>query len=124
MQKGKYFIGDPCYIFDKSWKRILNHTNYFADGRNSLFGYDACYGDTAYGDGVYHDNFNRLYTVDSGTLAILPTKLISWDNKVTESYIEESRIMHIVEMSEDFLCEVFNGVFKFGDIEINTRFQA
>jgi len=28
--------------------------------------------------------------------------------------------MHIVEMKEDFTCDVNNGVFRFGDIVIDT----
>ena len=122
MKAGKYYIGDPCYIFDKSWMKILEKTNFFhPEGYFTLFERKCFIGNTAYGDGTYVDNFNRKYAVDAGLLSILPTFLIKIDNKVSRLQIKNSGYMHIVKMEKGFECSVRAGLFKFGPIRIDTR---
>lgn len=120
MKSGKYYIGDPCYIFEKLWVDVLKTTNFFTDGEHNLFGKTVFGGATAYGDGSYKDNYGRNYDVDSGLLAIIPAALIAKDKKVTRKQVDKEDGMHIVEMKEDFTCDVNNGVFRFGDIVIDT----
>lgn len=121
MKKGTYYVGDPCYIFEKSWPEVLNKTGYFSDGEHKLFGKTVFGGGTAYGDGSYRDNFGRSYAVDAGLLAIVPISLLNHDKKMTRKQVEKDDSMHIIDMKEDFTCEVNNGVFRFGNIVINTR---
>lgn len=121
MKKGFYYVGDPCYIFEKSWREVLDKTNYFEDGEHTLFGKTVFGGGTAYGDGSYKDNFGRKYAVDAGLLAIIPVSLIEIDKKLTRKEIEKDESMHIVKMENDFTCEVYYGIFRFGDIVINTK---
>ena len=62
LKKGKYYVGDPCYIFGKSWDKVLNDTDYFDNGEIvKVFSKDCIVGGTAYGDGIYTDNFGREY---------------------------------------------------------------
>jgi len=120
LKKGKYYIGDPCYVFGNSWSDVLNETHFFNDEQCKIKGKTVVGGGTAYGDGTYEDNKGRKYWVDAGLIAILPISLLKIDNKKTIKEIEESEGMHIVNFKEDFTAECANGKYRFGDIEINT----
>ena len=118
--KGRYYVGDPCYIFKDSWDSILNETHYFENevqkiGDTRVF----CF-HTAHGDGTYYDNYGRKYWVDAGLIGILPIELLKIDSVYTESEIEESEGMNIVEFDEDFFAGHDNGVFNFSHIVIDT----
>lgn len=119
MTKGKYYIGDPCYIFEESWMDVLNETHFFRDDK--LKGKDICGGGTAYGDGSYYDNQGREYAVDAGIIAILPVSMLKIDNKETLKSVRASEYMHILEFKKDFECSAEDGIFTFGDIVINTK---
>jgi hypothetical protein len=121
MKKGKYYIGDFCYIFGDSWQEILDTTGYLTDGYCKINGYKCFAASTAYGDGEYKDNEGFKYPVDAGLIGIAPVKLLKLDNKLTEEIITEEHYGRIVEMKEDFDCVCENGIFQFGDITINTR---
>jgi hypothetical protein len=121
LKKGTYYVGDPCYIFGKSWSDFLNMLRFFGDcDIVKVFGEECIAGRTAYGDGSYFDNFGRKYCVDSGLVGILPISLIDKDRVVTLEKIEESKCMHIIDFSEDFEVSIYNGVFNFGNVIINT----
>lgn len=122
MKKGEYYIGDPCYVFDKSWDKVLEETNMFADGEHTLLGETVFGGGTAHGDGYYFDNYGRGYGVDAGLIAIIPASLLDKDKKIDRKRMKKNcGYAHMVEMKEDFLCFLKNGVFRFGDITINTK---
>lgn len=121
LKKGKYYVGDPCYIFGKSWDKVLNDTAYFDNGEIvKVFGKDCIAGGTAYGDGTYTDNFGREYNVDAGLIGVLPVSLISIDKEYTLKQIEKHKGMHIIEFKEDFEVSISGGVFEFGAITIDT----
>lgn len=117
MKKGKYYIGDPCYVFKNSWSNVLKETNYFEDGVTKIQGKKVVGGNTYFGDGTYKDNKGRKYWVDSGLIAILPISLL----EINIAEIEKKEGMHIVNFKESFTAEYKNGIFKFGDITINTK---
>ncbi|MEW6613961.1 MAG: hypothetical protein AB1401_00595 [Thermodesulfobacteriota bacterium] len=121
MKKGTYYIGDPGYVFDESWEDFLEETEYCEDGIYEYTGEMVCVGKTAYGDGAYYDMQRRRYAVDSGSLGILPVSLLEMDNIETVESIKSKCFSHIVEMKEDFDCNVKNGVFRFGNIVIDTK---
>jgi hypothetical protein len=122
LKKGKYYIGDPCYIFGDSWVEVLNQTDYFNDGEIvKAFGKDCIAGGTSYGDGIYKDNHKRKYWVDAGLMGCLPISLINKDKKYTKKNIEESEGMHIIDFKEDFEVSISSGIFKFGNIIIKTN---
>lgn len=117
-KKGKYYIGDPCYVFEKSWSDVLHKTDYFRE--NKLFGKTICGGGTVHGDGIYQDGEARDYGVDAGLIAILPISLLKIDNKETVESVNKSDLMHIIHFKEDFEAWCENGKFQFGHIEIDT----
>ena len=123
MKKGIYYIGDPCYIFNESWIKVLNEVEYFIGEEQILFGEVVIGGNTAHGDGTYIDNSGREYAVDAGIIAILPVNLINIDKHISLSEINGSDCMHIVKFDKDFECEIDNGYFTFGDITIDTDDQ-
>lgn len=121
LKKGKYYIGDPCYIFGESWSNVLADTDFFnSGGVVKLFGKECIVGATAYGDGTYTDNFERNYNVDAGLIGALPVSLISIDKKRTVKEIAKHNGMHIVEFKDDFEVSISGGIFIFGDIKIDT----
>lgn len=123
LKKGTYYIGDPCYLFNKNWDNVLNETEYFGKKDSpiyTLFGEQCCVGGTAYGDGCYTDGI-RQYYVDAGILGVLPISLINIDKVETIDSINNSEGMHIIEFEYDFDVHIENGIFKFGSIYIDTR---
>ena len=115
-KKGKYYIGDPCYVVEKQdkWMELLEKTNYFKNEEQEYKGYPILAGSTAYGDGVYGDNEGRIYCVDAGLIGIMPIECI--DKK--HDNIED--LGNIVEFEDDFDVSIEDGVFEFGNILINT----
>lgn len=112
---GTYYIGDPCYVVsDDNWQQLLDDTNYFENENQSYKGLQILVGDTSYGDGTYTDNYRREYGVDAGLIGIMPIEVV--DNK----YSNIENLGAIVEFEEDFVVEIKDGVFKFGNIVINT----
>lgn len=121
LKSGKYYVGDPCYIFDASWDKAISDTSCFESEVCELFGKQVYCGGTAYGDGLYTDNFGREYAVDAGLIGILPIEMIEIDKHVTLEEIEKSDIMHVVDFDKDFKVWIEDGIFHFGDIVIDTK---
>ena len=123
LEKGLYYIGDPCYVIaDEKWLPLLEETGYFGlpDHKSTnyddgLFTYNEqpCFArGTAYGDGCYLDNNNVEHYVDAGLLCIIPVDAI------------DERALRGVQyrtFDKDFEVWFDDGVFYFGDIEINTN---
>jgi len=99
---GTYFVGDPCYSFDKKWAAILEQTDFFEkpvalDESGKPF---AVAFSTAYGDGTYLDRDGRRYIVDAGLLGLVlcgaednspeyaGVKPVTFDGEVS-CYVEE-----------------------------------
>lgn len=113
---GEYYIGDPCYVFEESWMRILDIADYFRKLETSEYkDFEFIGGSTFVGDGVYGDNYGHTYTVDSGSIALLPIGMLAIDKKGGEA------LGFIKKFEKDFLVLIENGIFKFGDIRINTQ---
>jgi len=118
---GKYYIGDPCYaVKDENWGKLIDDTGCFGieDSEcfeNGCFTYNGsqCFTKgTAYGDGCYTDNYGREYGVDAGLIGIMPIEVCDGD------YIEGG---NVIMFEEDFYVSASNGVFNFGNIEIDTN---
>lgn len=124
MKKGTYYIGDPCYLFDKSWSEVLNETGFFSpdlDGECFLRGKLVAAGSTAHGDGSYKDNEGRGYWVDSGMIGILPISLEKIDNIFREGNPFKDQGAHVIKFDTEFTVEISDGIFKFGSIVIDTK---
>jgi len=113
---GKYWLSDPCYAVPSDlWMDLLNSSKFFDypigvvkanDDKNySVLGFG-----TAYGDGVYHDQFGNSFPVDAGLIGLTPVGL----------YEGEPFGAVLVEFTEETVCSCYGGVLKFGAHEINT----
>jgi hypothetical protein len=117
LKAGKYYVGDPCYIFDKSWDKIIQDTSCFTNDIQFIEGEQVLIGGTAYGDGSYVDNNGFEYGVDAGVIGILPVSLFDLDRR----YDGEKMLGNIITFDNDFEATIENGIFDFGDIHINTQ---
>lgn len=113
---GKYFIGDPCYVFqDATWDRLLDqslddmqHGEIFEFEGRQLWSHG-----TPHGDGVYDDQNGIEYGVDAGMLGAVPIELI--DDPAGEE------LGTIIDCPKGLTVEYDNGTFWFGTIVIKTN---
>lgn len=112
---GTYYIGDPVYIVDSdTYYWFLDFSDMFQK-QDSMAEYNPAFMvfPTYYGDGIYLDEEETKYPVDSGTLGCFPESLVL-DPDFSELY-------RIVTFSEDFKVYEENGVLHFGHVVINTN---
>jgi hypothetical protein len=125
LPKGKYYIGDPCYVFShdtKSWEELLELTNYFDGELYEFKGYPIFAYSTAWGDGVYVDNYDRAYGVDAGLIGIVDVRLIEINKDDCKKLFSRDGIGHIFTFKNEFEIETDEkGWFRFDNIEINTK---
>lgn len=72
---GSYWLGDPAYFVNKRLYQAILESKFMENE-------DYCAGyfnneiivamRTAYGDGIYNDNENNIYQVDSGMIGLIP----------------------------------------------------
>jgi len=112
---GKYWLCDPCYaIPSEIWMDLLNSCEFFERpiGKVESEGkvYQVLGFGTAYGDGLYYDQFSNAFPVDAGLIGLTPMELCK----------EEPFGALLVEFAEETTCSCYEGVLKFGNHEINT----
>jgi len=127
MPAGKYYIGDLCYVMDDAeWEEFCSIT---IDGHNVIDGEFqlkdgrrfATYG-TAYGDGVYHDQYGHSYSVDAGLIGCIKVEDIR-----SEKYENLLDLGSIMEFDNSFVTlggrgdEGWEGVIEFGHVMIETN---
>ena len=97
LSAGNYVVGDPCYSVksNENWKELLGEDN-FKEGIGKLEGEFVYAFNTSFGDGIYYDDFDVEYGVDSGLIGIMPFSLV---RKVAS----EERIKEILENRRNFL---------------------
>ena len=127
MPKGKYYIGDLCYVMaDDEWldicditiqgTRVLEGEFQLKDGRRF-----AMYS-TAYGDGVYYDEYGHSYSVDSGSIGCI----LLDDIKYVDNFDQFLDVGAILEFDEDFVTvggrgeSDWEGMIQFGHVVIET----
>lgn len=127
---GKYYIGDPCYVFScESWSKLCDETDCFENGEDHphLFshrGHKFFGASTAHGDGTFYDSDGYQYGVDAGMLGIVPLALVELEGESIED-IEKHKLGRIQEFKEDFEVGVNEShTFLFGDIIIDTDDDA
>ena len=119
---GEYYIGDLCYVMHKEWDEFcdltispeggcLNGEFTLADGRRFFFG------QTSYGDGVYHDNRGNEYPVDAGLIGIIAVKDISAEDQ------KNLNLGAVHNFPSNIYVEAENGVFYFGYVCIDTAHE-
>ena len=117
VEKGKYYLGDPCYVFnDTDWDTLLDSCNVFENPIGIVRGYEILAFGTKYGDGEYIDNYGTLYPVDAGLIGLVPFDLIK------KNYSEEKleSFGNVVEFKWKVICTSIDGVLTFGRYKINT----
>ena len=127
MPKGKYYIGDLCYVMDDAeWfefcgitikgTQVLDGEFQLKDGR--------CFASysTAFGDGVYHDQYGYSYSVDAGLIGCI--KLEDIRSEKCENLLD---LGVIIEFNNSFATsggrgdEGWEGLIQFGHIMIETN---
>ncbi len=127
MPAGKYYIGDLCYVMtDDEWLEFCDITIkgtqcidgefQLKDGRRF-----ATYG-TAYGDGVYHDQYGHSYSVDAGLIGCIKIEDIRANN-----YDNLLDLGSIMEFDNSFATSGgrgetdWEGTIQFGHVMVETN---
>ena len=126
MPAGKYYIGDLCYVMgDEEWddfcgvtisgNECLQGEFEMPDGRKF-----ATYS-TAWGDGLYKDQYGNRYGVDAGLIGC-----IKLDDIKADKYSNIEDLGSVFEFKEDFTTSGgrgdrdWDGVIRIGNVRINT----
>ena len=118
---GQYYIGDLCYVMHAEWSEVCD-IMFFAATGNDLIEGDLSLADgrrfflasTAYGDGTYNDNKGNYYPVDAGSIGIIAVK------DIAAADLENIHLGVVHTFTEDFGVYAFAGVFRFGNVAIDT----
>lgn len=128
MPSGKYWIGDPCYIYpDNCWGEFCD--NLYTDNvdncpfitKEGIFVNGTEYGDDCYLILKNNRQIGEL-GVDAGLLALVPLTLAETFDKYYEKYFRGTvkDLGIIVDISENFKIKVISGDFSFLDYEVKT----
>jgi hypothetical protein len=112
---GRYYIGDLFYVVSsKDWQKIVGHAE---DEDFQLRGKPVFVAGTAYGDGEYFDSDGNRYSVDTGTIGIIPAVLC--DKKRLNETVK-GRDGYVESFARAFEVQASGGRFQFGHILIAT----
>ena len=129
MPAGKYYVGDLCYVMDdEEWDEFCSIT---IDGMKCIDGEFqmkdgrrfATYG-TAWGDGVYHDQYGYSYSVDAGLIGCIKV-----DDIRAKNYDNLLDLGAIYDFNNSFVTsggrgeKDWEGVIQFGHVMIETNPQ-
>ena len=126
LPKGMYYIGDLSYLLEEDIYEdiifspltdgsIVKITN--EDGEKVLL-FSA---NTFDGDGVFKDQHGDEYSVDNGNIGIV--QLYNEDITFAARQLMKDGLANIVEFGDDFDVSANDGVFNFGHIEIDTKYE-
>jgi len=120
MPAGQYYVGDLCYVIEE-WdevcdliikdEQILDGEFELSDGRKF-----AIYS-TAYGDGVYNDQYARDYPVDAGSIGCILVGDISrkdYGDRI------DGDLGNFHTFEKPFQTYSEDGVLTFGHVKIDT----
>jgi len=127
MPAGKYYIGDLCYVMTDDeclefcditidGMKVKDGEFQLKDGRRF-----ATYG-TAYGDGVYHDQYGHSYSVDAGLIGCIKIEDIRANN-----YDNLLDLGSIMEFDNSFATSGgrgetdWEGTIQFGHVMVETN---
>lgn len=127
MPPGKYYVGDLCYVMtNEEWREFCDITLdgqkvkdgefQFKDGRRF-----ATYS-TAFGDGVYHDQYGHSYSVDAGLIGCILVEDIK-----ANKYDNLLDLGAIIEFDTEFVTSGgrgeswWEGTIQFGYVHIETN---
>lgn len=117
MKAGRYYVGDLCYVLRDSWDEVCDIVITDNDVRDGVFtlndGREFAMLSTAYGDGMYSDNYDNEYPVDSGSIGCILVSDVDTPEGVTSG--------NIIDFPTDF--EPYaggEGQLVFGPVVIDT----
>ena len=112
---GKYFVGDPGFVFDdESWEAVLRLTDFFKRDEPSVFNGFPLWGMTfsVHDKTSFFDQNDIEYPVNDSVLAAISIDLI--ENPEGEEHGT------IVDAPNGLSVSFSDGVFKFNEIVIDT----
>ena len=120
MQPGTYYVGDLCYVLGNQWDElcdiILNDEETdIRQGEFTLNNIPFAIYNTKYGDGVYLDDDQSEYAVDSGSIGCVAIEHVS-----QEDINHVSKISNVVTFDRPFTTKNVNGMIHIGHIIIDT----
>lgn len=126
MPAGKYYVGDLCYVMtDAEWDQFCSITikgNECLEGEFQMpDGRRFATYSTAWGDGVYRDQYGDRYCVDSGSIGCIRVEDIR-----AEKYENIESLGAIQEFISDFVTgggkgeRGWAGTIQFGRVAIET----
>ena len=121
---GTYIVGDPCYTFENhgDWIKLLESGGLGSkEGLPRIMecevpanelrkGLSFVASGTAFGDGVFEDQFGNSYGVDAGLIGVVPAKF----------YLLGSSGNHLVEFDSPFTVAYEQGTITIGHLRIET----
>ena len=114
---GIYYIGDPMYVLDKEeWHDMVYLSESIYDPDIHFWHHK-----TMWGDGYYVDNMGNGYGVDSASIGVVHFDV--WKHRTMVSmknFIAQNHTGLLIKFEEKFTCDYEDGIFKIGDIEIDT----
>ena len=117
MQAGKYYVGDLCYVMHPQWDEFCTKTcsgHDVIDGEITLDnGVKIAQYGTAFGDGVYEDQFGNDYGVDAGLIGCIRVEDINDPNADLQGG-------HIIEFPNNFETSYDEGIIFIGHLSIDT----
>ncbi|NCU31719.1 MAG: hypothetical protein EOM23_02020 [Candidatus Moranbacteria bacterium] len=122
LEHGKYWIGDLCYVLKSKWGKIIEAIvidNRVEDGFFKLpDGTEFVMFGTKYGDGNYSSSICVDFSVDSGTIGIVPFDQIK-DLGLDFDWI--NMLGHTVDFEKKFWVKnQDDGTMRFGHVYIYT----
>lgn len=136
---GTYLVGDPCYAFSNDgpdyWGDWLNGTPrteaHYSWPRlmdAEIGGHRIVGMGTAYGDGVYYDQYGNEYSVDAGMIGVVPIEALEAINSALVDLhgesLETATGLTVVTFDEPFHVSYDNGVIAIGLLEIDTDIEG
>jgi hypothetical protein len=134
LPKGRYFIGDPCYIMkrgseaDNLWISFVEHLSDRVKGGEGKINFGPFNGfvhGTYSGDGVYKgicsahgDKFE--FPVDAGLISVLNIDTLNDENLFKNEKELHGEYGVVVDFPHSFTCSYSNGLFTISGWEIDT----
>lgn len=121
---GAYLVGDPFRIFDSfAYEELLDSASFFktkcvGSVRQGDKSFVVAAFEAAYGAGTYFDSKQRIYSTDSGLIAVVPEELVSLHLKEQPS----SKMGNLLSFKKSF-CAKYEFKTKnifIGSLKINT----
>lgn len=118
MPPGKYYIGDLAYVLHDRWDEFCDITISGNECLDGEFQFDdgtkfAVYR-VAHGNGLYVDEFDNVYMVDTGSIGCISVNDISEAERANIDY------GNVFDFNTEFDTESHHGIIHFGNVSIDA----